>query len=171
MSATDELIENARAYAAAFDLAGAPGRPARRVAVVACMDARLNVYRILGLSEGEAHVIRNAGGVVTDEEIRSLAISQHMLGTDEIMIIHHTDCGMLTFTREEFAQRLHEASGRTPQWTAHSFRDLDQDVRACLQRIKESPFIPNKDSVRGFIYDVETGALHEVTGATEAPDR
>ena len=127
------------------------------------MDARLNPYPILGLELGDAHVIRNAGGVITDDEIRSLAISQHLLGTEEIMLIHHTDCGMLTFSDGEFADRLEAETGERPQWDARSFPDLDQDLRDSMTRIKESPFIPNKDSVRGFVYDVRSGALREAT--------
>ncbi len=162
MTVTDQLLASARAYAEAFDKAGLPAPPARKVAIVTCMDARLNPYALLGLSEGDAHVIRNAGGVVTDEEIRSLAISQHLLGTEEIVLIHHTECGMLTFTDEEFADRLEEATGQRPGWSAHAFADLEEDVRAAIRRIEESPFIPRKDSVRGFVYDVKTGELREV---------
>ncbi len=163
MTVTDQLLANARAYAEAFDKADLPSPPARKVAIVACMDARLNPHALLGLSEGDAHVIRNAGGVVTDEEIRSLAISQHLLGTEEIVLIHHTECGMLTFTDEEFADRLEEATGARPTWAAHAFSDLEEDVRAAIRRIEESPFIPHKDSVRGFVYDVKSGELREVT--------
>ena len=126
------------------------------------MDARLNVYGALGLTEGDAHVIRNAGGVVTDDEIRSLAISQRLLGTEEIILIHHTDCGMLTFTDDQFKNSIQEETGIKPEWAAESFSDLDADVRQSVARIKASPFIPRKDSVRGFIYDVETGRLREV---------
>ena len=127
------------------------------------MDARIVVSRILGLEEGEAHVIRNAGGVVTDDEIRSLAISQRLLGTEEIILIHHTDCGMLTFTDDEFRRQIQDDVGIKPEWAAESFDDLDGDVRQSIARIKASPFIPNKDSVRGFVYEVETGRLREVT--------
>ena len=162
MSTTDDLLRNAEAYAENFDKADLPMPPAKKLAVVACMDARLNPYAVLGLSEGDAHVIRNAGGVVTDDEIRSLAISQHLLGTEEIVLIHHTDCGMLTFTDEEFASRLKQETGHQPGWQAHAFIDLDDDVRDSIQRIKDSPFIPRKDSVRGFVYEVETGRLREV---------
>ena len=126
------------------------------------MDARLNPYGALGLQEGDAHVIRNAGGVVTDDEIRSLAISQRLLGTEEIILIHHTDCGMLTFTDDEFKQSIEEETGIKPQWAAEAFPDLDGDVRQSIARIKASPFIPKKDSVRGFVYEVETGKLREV---------
>ena len=137
--------------------------PARKVAVVACMDARLNPYGILGLKEGDAHVIRNAGGVVTDDEIRSLAISQRLLGTEEIILIHHTDCGMLTFTDDYFKRSIQDEIGIKPEWAVEAFGDLDEDVRQSVARIKASPFIPRKDSVRGFVYEVETGRLREVT--------
>ena len=127
------------------------------------MDARLDVHKILGLEEGDAHVIRNAGGVVTDDEIRSLAISQHLLGTNEIVLIHHTDCGMLTFTDDEFAEKLEEAAGERPEWSAESFPDLDGSVRESIKRIADSPFVPNTDSVRGFVYEVDSGKLREVS--------
>ena len=126
------------------------------------MDARLNPYGVLGLSEGEAHVIHNAGGVVSDDAIRSLAISQNLLGTEEIILIHHTDCGMLTFTDEELAQKLDQETGERPEWRAHAFADLEEDVREGIAGIKASPFIPRNDSVRGFVYDVTTGELREV---------
>jgi carbonic anhydrase len=161
MSITDELLENNARYAASF--AGPlPLPPAKHLAVVACMDARLNVYALLGLNEGEAHVIRNAGGVITDDEIRSLTISQRLLGTEEIILIHHTDCGMLTFTDEEFKAAIHEETGIKPHWSAEAFDDLEADVRQTIARIKASPFIPKKDSVRGFVFDVATGKLSEV---------
>ena len=163
MSVTDELLENAEQYAASFDKGELPLPPAKHVAVLACMDARLNPYGIFGLDEGDAHVIRNAGGVVTDDEIRSLAISQRLLGTEEIILIHHTDCGMLTFTDDEFAQKLQDETGETPEWSAQTFPDLEGNVRESIQLIKDSPFIPNKDSVRGFVYEVETGKLREVS--------
>jgi carbonic anhydrase len=162
MSVTDELLKNAEDYAASFDKGGLPIPPAKKVAVLACMDARINPYSLLGLEEGDAHVIRNAGGVVSDEELRSLAISQHLLGTEEVILIHHTDCGMLTFEDEEFAARLKEETGQDPPFEARAFSDLEQDVRAAVQRIKDSPFVPRKDSVRGFVYEVETGKLREV---------
>ena len=163
MSITDELLKNNEAYAAGFDKGELPLPPAKKVAVLACMDARLNPYGALGLEEGDAHVIRNAGGVVTDDEIRSLAISQRLLGTEEIILIHHTDCGMLTFTDDEFKQSIQEETGIKPEWAAEAFADLDEDVRQSVARIKASPFIPKKDSVRGFVYEVETGKLREVT--------
>jgi carbonic anhydrase len=162
MSVTDELIANNEAYAASFDKGDLPMPPGKKVAVVACMDARLNVYGMLGLSEGEAHVIRNAGGVVTDDEIRSLAISQRLLGTEEIILIHHTDCGMLTFTDDAFKASVQEDTGIKPEWAAEAFADLDADVRQSIARIKASPFVPRKDAIRGFIYEVETGRLREV---------
>src|SRR5438067_10120654 len=162
VSVTDELLANNAEYAAAFS-GPLPMPPAKHVAVVACMDARLDVYRILGLNEGEAHVIRNAGGVVTDDEIRSLAISQRLLATEEIILIHHTDCGMLTFRDDDFRREIQRETGIKPEWPAEAFDDLEEDVRQSIARIKASPFIPNKDDVRGFVYDVESGRLREVT--------
>ena len=162
MTATDELLANNERYAASF--AGLlPLPPSRHLAVVACMDARLNVYGILGLQDGEAHVIRNAGGVVTDDEIRSLTISQRLLGTQEIILIHHTDCGMLTFTDDDFKASIQKDTGIKPEWAAEAFPDLDEDVRQSIARIKASPFIPHKESVRGFVFDVGTGKLREVS--------
>jgi carbonic anhydrase len=161
MSATDELVENSKRYAESFDKGDLPLPPAKKVAVVACMDARLIPTRVLGLEEGDAHVIRNAGGAITDDEIRSLSISQHLLGTEEIILIHHTDCGMLTFTDDEFRSRLQKETGIRPEWAAEAFSDLDEDVRQSVRRIEASPFIPRKN-VRGFVYDVTTGALREV---------
>jgi carbonic anhydrase len=163
MSTTDDLLQNSKAYAEQFDKGDLPLPPAKRVAVVACMDARLDPARVLGLDEGDAHVIRNAGGVVTDDEIRSLSISQHLLGTEEIILIHHTDCGMQTFGDDQFANQLEEATGQRPAWEARSFTDLDGDLRDSIRRIKDSPFIPRTDSVRGFVYEVETGKLREVS--------
>jgi carbonic anhydrase len=162
MTATDELVQNAAKYAATFDRGDLPLPPAKRVAVLACMDSRLNVFGLLGLQEGDAHVIRNAGGVVTDGEIRSLAISQRLLGTREIILIHHTDCGMLTFSDVEFHRQLHEETGVEPEWDAEAFADLEIDVRKSVARIEASPFIPEKGSIRGFVYDVHTGRLNEV---------
>jgi carbonic anhydrase len=162
VSVTDELLANNEAYAASFDKGDLPLPPAKKLAVVACMDARLNVYGILGLKEGEAHIIRNAGGVITDDEIRSLAISQRLLGTEEIILIHHTDCGMLTFTDDAFKAAIQEETGIKPEWAAEAFPLLDGDVLQSIARIKASPFIPRKDSVRGFVYEVETGRLREV---------
>ena len=163
MTTTDQLLENATAYADHFTKGALPLPPARKIAVLACMDARLNPYGILGLQEGDAHVIRNAGGVVTDDEIRSLAISQRLLGTEEIILIHHTDCGMLTFTDDDFKASVHEDTGIKPHWSAEAFGDLDTDVRQSIARINASPFIPRKDSVRGFVFDVRSGALREVS--------
>ena len=161
MSVTDDLLTNNSAYAESFT-GPLPLPPAKGVAVVACMDARLDVYRVLGLAEGEAHVIRNAGGVVTDDEIRSLAISQRLLGTTEIILIHHTDCGMLTFTDDDFKRSIQEETGIKPAWAAEAFGDLEEDVRQSVARITASPFVPRKDSVRGFVFDVTTGKLDEV---------
>lgn len=163
MSATDELLKNNEAYVASFDKADLPLPPARKVAIVACMDARLNVYGALGLQEGDAHVIRNAGGVVTDDGIRSLTISQRLLGTEEIILIHHTGCGMLTFSDDDFKASIQQETGIKPEWAAEAFSDLEADVRQSIARIKASPFIPRTDSVRGFVYEVETGQLREVT--------
>jgi carbonic anhydrase len=163
MSAIDELLENNERYSEGFEGGGLPIPPAKKIAVVTCMDARLSPYVMLGLREGDAHVIRNAGGVVTDDEIRSLAISQRLLGTEEIMLIHHTDCGMLTFSDDEFRAQIQQDTGVKPQWAAEAFADLDEDVRQSIARVKASPFIPHKDSVRGFVYEVETGRLREVT--------
>jgi carbonic anhydrase len=163
MSTTDELLKNNEAYAQGFDQAGLPMPPAKKIAVVTCMDARLSPYVMLGLNEGDAHVIRNAGGVITDDEIRSLAISQRLLGTEEIMVIHHTDCGMLTFTDDDFKRQIQEETGMKPQWPVEAFADLDEDVRQSVARIKTNPFIPKKDAVRGFVYEVETGLLREVS--------
>jgi carbonic anhydrase len=163
MSVTDDLIANSQQYAEGFDKGDLPMPPAKGIAVVACMDARLNVYGLLGLEEGDAHVIRNAGGVVTDDEIRSLAISQRLLGTSEILLIHHTDCGMLTFTDDAFKRQIQDETGIKPEWAPESFPDVDEDVRQSIARIQASPFIPKKDSVRGFVYEVESGRLREVT--------
>jgi len=162
MTATDELLANNAEYAEGFDKGGLPLPPSKKVAVVACMDARVMPALLLGLKEGEAHVIRNAGGVVTDDEIRSLAISQRLLGTEEIILIHHTDCGMLTFHDDDFKAQIQKETGIKPQWAAESFDDLDEDIRQSIARIKSSPFIPRTDSVRGFVYDVKTGKLNEV---------
>ena len=163
MSATDDLLTNARAYASHFDRGDLPMPPALHVAVVACMDARLNPYGLLGLSEGDAHVIRNAGGVVTEDEIRSLTNSQRLLVTRENILIHHTDCGMLTFTDDDFKAQIEADTGLRPSWAAESFRDPAQDVRQSLARIQASPFIPHKDQVRGFVYSVTDGTLTEVS--------
>ena len=162
MTVIDELVQNNHRYAEQFEKGDLPLPPAKGVAVVACMDARLHVSKILGLTEGDAHIIRNAGGVVTDDEIRSLAISQRLLGTREIILIHHTDCGMLTFKDDEFRHQIEQETGVRPEWAAEAFSDLDNDVRQNIARIKASPFIPHKDAVRGFVYDVQSGKLREV---------
>ena len=162
MSTTDELLARADDYSASFDKGDLPMPPGRKVAIVACMDARLNPYGLLGLSEGDAHVIRNAGGVVTEDAIRSLAISQRLLGTEEVILIHHTDCGMLTFKDDDFKASVEADTGIRPSWAAEAFPDLDGDVRQSVARIKASPFIPHKN-VRGFVYEVETGKLREVS--------
>jgi carbonic anhydrase len=162
MSVTDELLGTAAGYAASFDKGSLPMPPGKRVAIVACMDARVNPYGIFGLSEGDAHVIRNAGGAITDDAIRSLAISQRLLGTEEIILVHHTDCGMLTFTDEGFARQIQADTGIRPPWSAEAFSDLDEDVRQSMARIKASPFLPKKSAVRGFVYDVKSGKLNEV---------
>ncbi|HUA28387.1 MAG TPA: carbonic anhydrase [Streptosporangiaceae bacterium] len=161
MSVTDELLGNNHRYADSYR-GPLPVPPSRGLAVIACMDARLNVYAMLGLADGEAHVIRNAGGVVTDDEIRSLAISQRLLGTREIILIHHTDCGMLTFADDDFKASIQQDTGIKPPWAAEAFGDLDADVRQSIKRITSSPFIPHTDAVRGFVFDVATGLLNEV---------
>jgi carbonic anhydrase len=162
MSATEEYLANNSRYADTFS-GPLPMPPSAHVAVVACMDARLNVYGVLGLNEGEAHVIRNAGGVITDDQIRSLAISQRLLGTTEIILIHHTDCGMLTFTDDAFKRTIQDETGIKPPWSAEAFPDLDEDVRQSIARIKASPFVPHTDQIRGFVFDVASGKLNEVT--------
>jgi carbonic anhydrase len=161
VSVTDELLRNAERYAEGFEMGGLAMPPAKQVAVVGCMDARLNVYGMLGLSEGDAHVIRNAGGVITDDAIRSLAISQRLLGTTEIILIHHTDCGMLTFRDDALKAQMEADTGIRPSFALEAFTDVDADVRQSIARIEASPFVPNK-KVRGFVYDVEKGTLREV---------
>jgi carbonic anhydrase len=161
MSVIDGLLENNTRYAASFP-GSLPSAPSAHLAVVACMDARLNVYAALGLNEGQAHVIRNAGGVVTDDAIRSLAISQRLLGTTEIVLIHHTGCGMLTFTDDQFKAAVEADTGIRPSWAAEAFGDLDADVRQSIARVKASPFIPHKSQIRGFVFDVDSGALREI---------
>ncbi|HET7421522.1 MAG TPA: carbonic anhydrase [Candidatus Dormibacteraeota bacterium] len=165
MSVTDELIRNNDAYASGFKKGSLPLPPAKHVAVLACMDARLDVHKILGLQEGDAHVIRNAGGVATDDAIRSLVISQRLLGTKEIVLIHHTDCGMITFKDDDVKRQIEADTGIRPHFALEAFPDIEEDVRQSIARIKASPFIPNKSSVRGFVYDVHTGRLAEVTAA------
>jgi carbonic anhydrase len=160
---TDTLLGNNAAYVSDLDQGDLPLPPARKLAVLACMDARLDPAKVLGLQEGDAHVIRNAGGVVSDDALRSLAISQNLLGTEEIILIHHTDCGMLTFTDEEFAQKLEDETGERPEWRAHAFEDLETNVRDSIDKIKTSPFVPRTDNVKGYVYEVETGRLREVS--------
>jgi carbonic anhydrase len=168
MTVTDDLVRNAERYAANFDKGDLPTPPAKPVVVVACMDARLNPYGLLGLQEGDAHVIRNAGGVVTDDVIRSLAISQRLLGTREIILIHHTDCGMLTFTDDQVKAQIEADTGIRPPFALEAFPNPEQDVRQSIARIAASPFVPHKDQVRGFVYDVKSGRLNEVGAAVAA---
>ena len=163
MTVTDELLRNNAEFASTFSKGDLPMPPGRQLAVVACMDARLNVYALLGLEEGQAHVIRNAGGVVTEDVIRSLAISQRLLGTSEVILVHHTDCGMLTFTDDQVKADIEADTGLRPHFALEAFSDLERDIRQSIARIKASPFVPNKDSVRGFVFDVTTGKLQEVT--------
>ncbi len=163
MSATDEFLANNAKYASQFDKGEAPSPPAKRVAVVACMDARIETGRLLGLAEGDAHVIRNAGGVVTDDVLRSLLISQRLLGTREIILIHHTDCGMTTFKDDDVKAQIEAETGLRPAFALEAFPDEEEDVRQSIRRIEACPFIPVKDSIRGFVYDVKTGLLSEVT--------
>jgi carbonic anhydrase len=162
MSVTDELLRKNDTYARSFDKGSLPLPPAKHLAVLACMDARLDVHKILGLNEGDAHVIRNAGGVATDDAIRSLVISQRLLGTNEIILIHHTDCGMLTFKDDDVKRQIESEVGIRPAFALEAFPDLEEDVRQSIARIQASPFIPNKSSVRGFVYDVRSGKLEEV---------
>ena len=163
MSAIDELLGNNETYAGKFSKGSLPMPPAKQIAAVVCMDARLETGALLGLVEGDAHVIRNAGGVVTDDVIRSLTISQRLLGTREVMLIHHTDCGMLTFTDKDLAQQIKDDTGVIPPFAMEAFIDVDDNVRQSVDRVKASPFVPHKDQVRGFVYEVETGQLREVT--------
>src|SRR5262245_14988819 len=162
MRFTDEFVRNNETYARSFKKGDLPLPPAKHVAVVACMDARLDVHEILGLEEGDAHVIRNAGGAVTDDVVRSLAISQRLLGTREIILVHHTDCGMLTFTDGALKAQIQAEVGIRPPFALETFADLDDDVRQSIARIKASPFVPHREHVRGFVYDVKTGRLREV---------
>jgi carbonic anhydrase len=165
MSVTDQLLDNNVVYARSFDQGDLPAPPRLRVAVVACMDARLDVNRILGLEAGDAHVIRNAGGAVTDDTIRSLVISQRLLGTEEIILLHHTGCGMLTFKDEELKVQIEEETGIRPAFSMETFADVVADVRQSLRRVAQSPFIRKQASVRGFVYDVKTGRLEEIASA------
>ncbi len=161
MTITDEFVEANKSYQADFD-GPLPLPPARRTAVIACMDARLDPAKILGINEGDAHVIRNAGGVVTEDALRSLAISQRLLGTEEIVLLHHTDCGMITFRDDEFRQGIEAETGIRPTWSSEAFPDAAQDVKQGIKRIETNPFIPRKDNIRGFVFDVATGAINEV---------
>ena len=165
MSVTDDVVRNNNAYAQSFKKGDLPLPPAKRLAVVACMDARIDVHKVLGLQEGDAHVIRNAGGAVTDDAIRSLAISQRLLGTKEIVLIHHTDCGMLTFQDDEVKKQIESEVGIRPAFALEAFSDPEDDVRQSIARIKASPFVPDKSNIRGFVYDVRTGKLNEVEAA------
>ena len=167
MSATNEMLDSNQRYADGFRKGDLPMPPGKKLAVLACMDARLDVHKILGLEEGDAHVIRNAGGVVTDDAIRSLLISQRLLGTEEIILIHHTDCGMLTFTDDDLKRQIEQETGIRPPFALEAFRDLADDVRQSLARIQASPFIPRKSNIRGFVYDVKTGHLDEVKAAAD----
>lgn len=171
MSVTDELLRKNDAYARSFDKGSLPLPPAKHLAVLACMDARLDVHRILGLNEGDAHVIRNAGGVASDDAIRSLVISQRLLGTKEIVLIHHTDCGMLTFKDDQVKAQIESEVGIRPSFALEAFPDVEDDVKQSIARIQASPFIPNKSSVRGFVYDVKTGRLNEVKAAVAVATR
>jgi carbonic anhydrase len=161
MSAVDDYARNNEQYALAH-AGGALARPSRHIAIVACMDSRMSVYPMLGIRDGEAHVIRNAGGVVTDDVVRSLSISQRLLGTREIMLVHHTDCGMQKTTDDEFKRAVEAETGIRPHWAVESFGDVEQDVRQSIGRLMASPFIPHKDAIRGFVFDVDTGKLDEV---------
>jgi carbonic anhydrase len=162
VSATDDLIANNRTYAGSFTDEPS-GRPSRAIAIVACMDARMDVYALLGLAPGEAHVFRNAGGAVTEDALRSLTVSQRHLGTTEVVLIHHTKCGMQTFTDDGFKAEIAEETGIRPAWATEAFTDADADVRQSIARVKACPFLPHRDSVRGFVYDVGTGELREVS--------
>jgi len=163
MSVIDKFLANNEDYAETFTKGSLPMPPAKQIAIVVCMDARLETGALLRLAEGDAHVIRNAGGVVTDDVIRSLTISQRLLGTREIMLIHHTDCGMLTFKDDDLKQQILDETGIKPQFAMEAFNDLDEDVRQSIARVKANPYIPHKEQVRGFVYDVESGQLREVT--------
>jgi carbonic anhydrase len=162
MTATQQLVANNSEYAADFAKGDLPMPPGKKVAVLACMDARLDPARVLGLEEGDAHVIRNAGGVATEDAIRSLVISQRLLGTEEIILIHHTDCGMVTFTDGAVKDSIEGDTGIRPSFALEAFPEADADVIQTANRIKASPFIPHKDNIRGFVYEVETGKLREV---------
>ena len=162
MSSTDNFLANNARYAEGFEKGDLPMPPAKRTAIVACMDARIETGRLLGLEEGDAHVIRNAGGVVTDDVLRSLVISQRLLGTEEIILIHHTDCGMLTFRDDAVKDDIEADTGIRPSFALEAFSDPEEDVRQSIRRIKANPFVPAKNKIRGFVYDVKTGQLNEV---------
>lgn len=162
MSQADKLLKNNEFYAKGFKKGNLQIPPSRKLAVLACMDARLDVNSILGLEEGEAHIIRNAGGIVTDDAVRSLVISQRLLGTEEIVLIHHTDCGMLTFKDDDVKKEIEKETGIKPPFALEAFSNLDADIRQSIARIKASPFVPRKDKIRGFVYDVKSGRLREV---------
>ena len=168
MTVTDELVRAAERYAGAFDKPDLPAPPARHVAIVACMDARLNPYGLLGLREGDAHIIRNAGGVVTEDVIRSLTISQRLLGTREIVLLHHTECGMLSFRDDQVKDQIQAEVGIRPHFALEAFADVEEDVRQSIARIQASPFVPHTDQVRGFVYDVRSGRLREVGAPVRA---
>jgi carbonic anhydrase len=163
MNAMAQLLDNNHTYTLTFAHAALSAPPRLRVAILTCMDARIDPARVLGLEPGDAHVIRNAGGIVTDDVLRSLSISQHHLGTEEIVVIQHTQCGLLTFSDEAFASDLERATGHRPSWTAGTFDDLDASVREGVRRIQQDPFIPRTQNVRGFVYDVANGRLRETS--------
>ena len=164
MDVIEELLENNRRYVRQFDKGALSSSPQKRVAVLTCMDARLDVHKILGLHEGDAHVIRNAGGIASEDALRSLVISQRLLGTDAVVVIHHTDCGMLTLPEDEMRREVEEETGQPLPFGLHAFSDLQQETISAIMRIREAPFLPHRDPVRGFIYNVETGLLREVDG-------
>jgi carbonic anhydrase len=169
MSAIDGLLANNRTFASSLPTQHLDVRPSLQLAIVTCMDSRLNVFAALGLRDGEAHIVRNAGGVITDDAIRSLAISQRRLGTREVMLIHHTKCGMQTLTDDGFRAELQEATGVAPAFAIESFSDLDADVRQSILRVRQSPFLLHREEVRGFVYDVDTRELREIQLEDESP--
>lgn len=166
MNTVDELLANNRTFADSLPVAHLDVEPSRRIAIVTCMDSRLDVFAALGLGHGEAHVLRNAGGAITDDVIRSLAISQRKLGTREVMLIHHTDCGMQKLSDDGFRAELQEATGVSPSFAIESFDDVEADVRQSILRVRRSPFLAHRDAVRGFVYDVDTHRLSEVEGGS-----
>jgi carbonic anhydrase len=165
MDVIDELLANNARFAGSLPAGHLDVRPSRRLAVVACMDSRLDVFAALGLHDGEAHILRNAGGVITDDVIRSLAVSQRRLGTRAVMLVHHTDCGLETLTDDGFRAELQEATGVAPAFAIESFTDVEADVRQSILRVRRSPFLLHTDMVRGFVYDVDTHLLREVVAA------